>query len=117
MNTIFHILTNAIKVVKNLILQKSLISHETNWTLFFCLFHSQDLKPKRNHQIDSSRAKTRSRRSQICLKFGGNIICIKRNTDVNKSDLEKLQFFFPNEVDFPKFPKISPKINVFTQYS
>ena len=44
----------------------------------FCLFHSQDPKPKRNHQIASSRAKTRSRRSQTCVKYWGNIICILR---------------------------------------
>ena len=56
----------------------------------FCLFHSQEPKPKRNHQISSSRVKTRSRRSQTCVKYRGNIICSARNTGVNKSDLKKL---------------------------
>ena len=53
------------------------------------LFHLQDPKPKRNLQIASSRAKIRSRQSQICVKYRGNIICIKRKkTDVNTSDLK-----------------------------
>ena len=56
----------------------------------FCLFHLQDPRPKWNHKIASSRAKTRSRQIQTCVKYGGNIICIKRNTDLNKSDLKKL---------------------------
>ena len=90
MHTIFHILTNVIQVVKNLIFQKSLTSHETNWTLLFLSFYSHEQKPKRNHQIASSRAKTRSRRSQACVKYRGIIICIKRNTDVNTSDLKIL---------------------------
>ena len=76
-----------IKVVKIKIFQKSLPSHETNYTLiFFCLFHSHDTKPKPNHQIANSRAKTRSRRSQAGVKYRGIVICIKRNTDVNTSD-------------------------------
>ena len=74
------------KVVKNKIFKKSLTSHETNLTLVFCHFHSHDQKPKRNHQIASSRAKTRSRQSQACVKYRGIIICIKRNTDVNTGD-------------------------------
>jgi hypothetical protein len=53
------------------------------WRYGFCLFHFHDPKPKRNHQIACSRAKTRSRRSQACVKYRGIIICIKRNTDVN----------------------------------
>ena len=57
----------------------------------FCLFHSHDLKAKLNHQIASSRTKTKSRRSQTCVKYRGNIICIKRNADVNTSDLKILQ--------------------------
>ena len=67
----------------------------------FCLFHSQDPKPKRNHQIARSRAKTRPRQSQTYVKCRGNIICIKRNTDVNTGDLEILHKNFPNKVDFP----------------
>ena len=55
----------------------------------FCLFHLQDPKPKLNNQLASSRAKIRSRRSQTCVKYRGNIICIKRKTDVNTSDLKE----------------------------
>ena len=69
---IFHILTNVIKVVKT-------------GCYCFCLFHLQDLKPKQNHQIARSSSK-----SQTCVKYKGNIICIKRKTDVNKRDLKKL---------------------------
>ena len=61
------------------------------WRYCFCLCHSQHPKSKQNHQITSSRAKTRSRRSQTCVKYRGVIICIKRNTDVNTSDLKKLK--------------------------
>ena len=60
------------------------------WRYYFCLFHSHDPKTKRNHQIASSRAKTRSRRSQACLKYRGIIVCIKRYTYVNTSDLKIL---------------------------
>ena len=67
----------------------------------FCLFHLQDLKPKRIHQIASSRAKTRPRQSQTCVKYRGNIIRIKRNTDGNTSDLKILHIKRPNKVDFP----------------
>ena len=67
----------------------------------FCLFHLHDPKPKRNHQIASSRAKKKSRRSQACVKYRGNIIWIRRNTDVNASDLKILHKKRPNKVDFP----------------
>ena len=60
------------------------------WRYCFCLFHSHDPKPKRNHQIASSRAKTRSRQSQTCVKYRGNIICIRWSTDVNTNDLKIL---------------------------
>ena len=35
------------------------------------------------------------------MKYRGNIIFIKRNTDVNTGDLKVLHNFFPNKVDFP----------------
>ena len=89
-NTIFYISIHVIKVAKNLIFQKSLTSHEINLIYCFGLFHSQQPKPKRNHQTASSRAKTKSRRSQICVKCRGIIISIKRNIDVNTSDLKIL---------------------------
>ena len=67
----------------------------------FCLFHWPDPTPKRNHQIAISRAKIKSRQSQTCVKYRGNIICIKRNTDVNTSDLKILHKKRPNKVDLP----------------
>ena len=51
--------------------------------------------------IASSRAKIRSRQSQTCVKYRGNIICIKRKIDVNTSDLKKLHKKRPNKDDFP----------------
>ena len=68
---------------------------------YFCLLHLQDPKQKQNYQIARSRAKTRSRKIQTCVKYRGNIICNKRNTDVNKNDLNKLHKKHPNKVDFP----------------
>ena len=80
----------------------------------FCLFHLQDLKPKRNHQIASSRAKIRSRQSQTCVKYRGNVICIKTKTDVNTSDLKKTsQKNVQIRLIFQRLSSISPKINVF----
>ena len=66
----------------------------------FCLFHSHDQKPKRNHQIAISRVKKRSRQSQTCVKYRGIIICIKRNTDPNTSDMRILHKKCQNKVDF-----------------
>ena len=80
----------------------------------FCLFHSQDPKPKRNHQIASSRAKIRSRQNQACVKCRGNIICIKRKIDVNTSDLKKTsQKNIQIRLIIQMLSSISPKINVF----
>ena len=56
----------------------------------FCLFHSHDQKLKRNHQIASSREKTKSRQSQTCVRYRDDIIFIRINTDVNTSDLKIL---------------------------
>ena len=67
---------------------------------YLCLFHLHDPKPKRNHQIASSRAKRKSRQSQTCVKYRGKIVWIKRNTDVNTSDLKILHKKHPNKVDF-----------------
>ena len=55
-----------------------------------CFFHSHNPKPKQNHQIASSRAKTRSTRSQTCVKYRGINVFIKRNSDVNTGDLKIL---------------------------
>ena len=49
----------------------------------------------------SSRAQTRSTQSQTCMKYGGIIIFIKRNSDVNTGDLEILHKKCQNKVDFP----------------
>ena len=83
---------------------------------WFCLFHSQNQKPKRNHQIAISRAKTRSRLSQICLKYRGNISWIKRKTDVNTSDIFFFFYLKKNvqiRLIFQTLSSISPKIYVF----
>ena len=37
-----------------------------------------------------TKAKIRSRQSQTCAMFRGNIMCIKRNTDANTGDLKIL---------------------------
>ena len=34
------------------------------------------------------------------MKYRGIIVCLKRNTDVNTSDLKILHKKFPNKVDF-----------------
>ena len=60
------------------------------WRSCFFLSHSHNPKPKQNHQISSNRPKTRSTRSQACVKYRGNIIFIKRNTDMNTGDLKIL---------------------------
>ena len=70
------------------------------WRYCFCLFHSHDPKPKRNYQIASSRAKTKSSWSQACVKYRDIIICIKRNTDVITSDQKILHKKCLNKVDF-----------------
>ena len=64
--------------------------------MFF--FHLHDLKTKQKHQIASSRAKTRSTRSQTWGKYRCNIICIKKNTDVNTGDLKIPHKKCPNKV-------------------
>ena len=79
-----------IKVIKNKIFKKVYLPLKPTGRSCFFLFHSHDQKPKQNHQISSSRAKTRSTRSQTCVKYRGNIICIKRNTDVNTGNLKIL---------------------------
>ena len=80
------ILKTVIKLVKNQIFKKVYIPLKPTWRSCFFLFYSHDQKPKHNHQISSNRAKTRSIRSQACVKYRGNIICIMRNTDVNTGD-------------------------------
>ena len=90
-----------IKLVKNQIFKKVYLLLKPTWRSCFFLFLSHDPKPKQNHQISSSRAKTRSTQSQVCVKYRGNIICIKRNTDVNTGDLRILHKKCLNKVDFP----------------
>ena len=58
--------------------------------LFFLLFHWHNPKWKQNHQISTCWAKIRSTQIQTSVKYRGNIICIKRNTDVNTGDLKIL---------------------------
>ena len=62
----------------------------------------------------SSRAKTISRQSQTCVKYMGDIICIKRNADVNKSDMKKLHTKKVQiRLILQTLSLISPQINVF----
>ena len=42
------------------------------------------------------------------MKYRGIIICIKKNPDVNTSDLKLLHKKCPNKVDFPALSFISP---------
>ena len=79
----------------------------------FCLFHSQDPKPKQIHQTANSRSKIRSRQNQTRVKYRGNIICFKRKTDVNTSDLRKITKNVQIRLIFQTLPFISPKIDVF----
>ena len=103
-------MNTVIKLVKNLIFKKVYLPLKPTWRSCFFLFHSHNPKPKQNHQISRSRAKTRSTRSHGCVKYRGNIICIKRNTDVNTGDLKILHKKIPNKVDFPDVIIIFPKI-------
>ena len=81
-------------------LRKKKLSMNPTWRYSFLVFHLLDPQPKRIHQIASNRAKTRSTRSQTCVKYRGIIIFIKRNSDVNTSDLKLLHKKCPNKVDF-----------------
>ena len=89
-NTILYISMTVIKVDKNKIFKKVYLPLKPTWRSCFFLFHSHDPKPKQNHQISISRVKIRSTQSQTCVKYRGNIICIKGNTDVNTGDLKIL---------------------------
>ena len=79
-----------IKVVKNQIFKKVYTSLKPTWSFFLFLFHSHDPKSKQNHQISIRRAKIRSTQRQTCVKYRGNIICIKIYTDVKTGDLTVL---------------------------
>ena len=79
-----------IKVLKNQIFKKIYLPFKPTWRSSFFLFHWHDPKGKQNHQISTCWAKIRSTRIQTCVKYRGNIICIKRNTDVNTGDLKIL---------------------------
>ena len=91
-----------IKVVKNKIFKKVYLPLKPTWHSCFFLFHLHDPKPKQNQQVSSSRAKIRSRRSQTCVKYRGNIICSKRNTDVNTGDLKLLHKTMSKKVRFSR---------------
>ena len=64
------------KVAKNPIFVKYLNFFEPTLTVKFLVFHPQDPKPKRIHQIASNRAKTRSTQSQTYVNYMGIIIFI-----------------------------------------
>ena len=69
------------------------------WCHSFMFFHSHNPK-KFNHWMASSRKKTWSTQNQTCMKYGGIIIFIKRNLDVNTGDLKILHKKCQNKVDF-----------------
>ena len=71
------------------------------WRYSFLLFHSHNPPKKFNHRIASNQAKTRSTRSQTCMKYWGIIILIRRNSDVNTGDLKILHKKCQNKIDFP----------------
>ena len=79
----------------------------------FCLFHPHDQKSKQNHQIASSRAKTRSRQSQTCVKYRDIIIWIKRNTYVYTRDLKILnKKMSKKRLIFKTLSSISPSFHM-----
>ena len=88
MNTIFPLSKTFIKVVKIRFFRKVQLPMKPTGRYCFCLFHRMKKNPKRNHQIASSRAKTRSRQSHTCVRYRDNIVWIRRNTEVNTSDLK-----------------------------
>ena len=57
---------------------------------FFSFSLAQQKKPSRTHKIASHRAKTRSALCQTWLKYRGNIIFIRKNTEVNIGDQKLL---------------------------
>ena len=102
-----------IKMVKNQIFKKIYLPLKPTWRSCFFLFHWHDPKWKQNHQISTCRAKIRSTQSQTCAKYRGNIICIKRYTDVNTGDLKILhKKMFKKRLIFLTLSSISPKFNV-----
>ena len=82
MNTIFKNINGCHEAVENQIFKKVYLPLKTTWRSCLFFSHLHDPKPKQNHQISSSRGKTRSTQSQTSVTYRGNIICIKRNTDV-----------------------------------
>ena len=94
------ILKTVINLVKNEIFKKVYLPLKPTWRSCFFSFLLARPKPKAEPPNSSRSAKTRSTQSQACVKYMGNIICIKRNTDVNKSDLKNFTINCPNKVDF-----------------
>ena len=70
--------------------KKCYLPLKPTWCSCFFSFSLAWPKQQLNHQISRSRAKTRSTRSQTCVKYRDNIICIKRNTDVKTGNLKIL---------------------------
>ena len=101
MNTIFHILTNVIKVVKIKFFRKVQLPMKPTEHYCLCPFHLQDPKPKGNHQIASSRAKTRLRPIQTCVKYRGNIFVLREIQMWTKGIWKDFTKKRPNRVDFP----------------
>ena len=64
------------------------------------LFHSHNPKQKQNQEMARSRAKKRSKQSQTCVKYRGNIIFIRKKIFVNTGNLKILHKKCQNKVDF-----------------
>ena len=79
-----------IKVVKNQIFKQIYLPLKPTWRTCYFLFPWRDPKQKQNHQISACRAKISSTQSQTYVKYRGNIICVRKNTDVNTGDLKIL---------------------------
>ena len=113
MDPIFKNINDFHKSGKNQIFKKIYLPFKPTGHSCFFLFHWQDPKRKQNHQISTSWAKIRSTQIQTCVKYRGNIICIKRNTDVNTGDLKILhKKMSKKRMIFQTLSSISPKFYV-----
>ena len=89
---------------RKLIFQKVYLPMKPTWRYSFLLFHYDNPPKKLNHQMASSRAKTRSTQGQTCMKYRG-IIILLRQIQMQTQVIWKFQ----NMVDFSDVTLISPK--------
>ena len=92
LNTIFYIAMTLIKKVKNHFFPKKnyFLWNQLDSTVFRFFTRTTQNK-KQNQLMASSRAKTWSTWSQKCVKYRGNNMFMKRNSDVNTGDLKNVQ--------------------------